>query len=434
MDPSLPPSEALSRHYGLKPVVLVDEYDSPITSLLGNTQVDKRARQGILNAFQGFYRTFKSLESSLHFLFITGITHFGQVNLLSALNNLHDISYELLYSDLCGFTEEEVQRNLGPHLQFLASRGNPTYAELQGWIHDEYKGYRFAADATAPQVYNPFTLLCSLNDGVRNPNATVSRETLPTHWATSGHPRFWIPLLAKGQLPERSHTLNAEELQWSASDFEHLDFNTLMFQTGYFTFHGGSPEDPLYLEHPNQEVRRAFVHDLYEVLYRGALPWSARGISLELNKCLLRRDLEGFGTICRPLLTSMPSIMMTTGKAFQVDVYMVISMLFTHRPAEGSELGIRSDMVAVLDDHVCVVEFKNNETVAEGMKQVIEKNYAETYKALNLPIQAWVLNYNSPATLKPREDPLKYSSHTLYVPTGSKPTAHTNPPIPSATG
>lgn len=423
VDPSVPPSawlevlvKALSNHYRMKPVVLVDEYDSPITSLLGNEQADEKARQSILSLLRGFYRTFKNLDPSLHFLFITGITHFGQANLLSVLNNLHDISYAPLYSDLCGFTEDEAQRSFEPHLQFLASRGNPTYAELQGWIQDEYKGYRFAADATAPQVYNPFTLLGSLNDWLLDPKATISRETLPTHWAASGNPRFLLPLLATGQLPERSKTLNVEELQQATNGLEHLDFNRLMFQTGYFTYRGGSQEDPLYLDHPNQEVRRTFLYDLYEVLYRGALPWSARSISLELYKCLLRGDLGGFVTICRPLLTSTPSIQMTTRKRFQVDVYMVISMLFTHFAAEGSELGIRSDLVAVLDDHVCIIEFKFNESIAEGMKQVLENNYIENHKGLNLPIQAWVLNYNPPAALKPREDPLTFSSQSLFVP------------------
>ena len=63
-----------------------------------------------------FYRVLKSEELSLHYVFITGIARFGHTNLFSALNNLVDISWDDRYATLCGFTWEEVERFLAPHL------------------------------------------------------------------------------------------------------------------------------------------------------------------------------------------------------------------------------------------------------------------------------------------------------------------------------
>ena len=103
----------LEWQFKANPVVLIDEYDAPLTHLLGRN-LDPEPFILVLREFFGLL---KHLENHLHFIFITGISRFAHVNLFSALNNLKDISWNPDYADLCGFTEGDLQGPLLPYLQ-----------------------------------------------------------------------------------------------------------------------------------------------------------------------------------------------------------------------------------------------------------------------------------------------------------------------------
>ncbi len=70
----------LGQHYGQPPVVLIGEYDAPITRLIGTDGTDIPAAP-ILGTLRDFYGVLKASEDSLRFVFITGISRFVQVNL-----------------------------------------------------------------------------------------------------------------------------------------------------------------------------------------------------------------------------------------------------------------------------------------------------------------------------------------------------------------
>ena len=131
----------LRRHYGVRPVVLVDEYDAPLVEFI-STDV---APAPVLRLLRSLYGVLKSSEADLYGVFVTGISRFSQVNLFSALNNLQDLSETDACGALCGFTEDEVawyfDRFLG-HIQELVPefRGRDVMAELNHF----YNGYRFS--------------------------------------------------------------------------------------------------------------------------------------------------------------------------------------------------------------------------------------------------------------------------------------------------
>ena len=104
---------SLYRHYELKPVVLIDEYDAPITRMIG-AEVEHKTQASILQGLQDFYVTLKAAGADLHFVFLTGISRFAKVSLFSAFNNLRDISWSPTYATLCGFTERELHVHLAP--------------------------------------------------------------------------------------------------------------------------------------------------------------------------------------------------------------------------------------------------------------------------------------------------------------------------------
>ena len=65
---------------GLRAVVLVDEYDKPILDVL---DYDKDLEEEHRNILKGFYSTFKGADEYLQFVFLTGVTKFSQVSVVS---------------------------------------------------------------------------------------------------------------------------------------------------------------------------------------------------------------------------------------------------------------------------------------------------------------------------------------------------------------
>ena len=69
-------------------VLLIDEYDSPLTACLQNPKLFKSVRTRL----SSFYAMVKANDACLRFVFMTGIAKFNQTGIFSELNNFTDIS------------------------------------------------------------------------------------------------------------------------------------------------------------------------------------------------------------------------------------------------------------------------------------------------------------------------------------------------------
>ncbi|MDR2140324.1 MAG: AAA family ATPase, partial [Deltaproteobacteria bacterium] len=76
--------------YGLKPAILIDEYDAPIIRHLNQPEKADQIRK----VFQEFYSALKNAEKDRGFTFITGVTKFTKASIFSALNNLVDLTLD----------------------------------------------------------------------------------------------------------------------------------------------------------------------------------------------------------------------------------------------------------------------------------------------------------------------------------------------------
>lgn len=81
-------------------VLLIDEYDAPLTASLHDGELFEAVR----SIMSEFYLTLKSVSGSLRFLFVTGITKFSSTSVFSAFNSLRDISLEPKFGTLLGYT------------------------------------------------------------------------------------------------------------------------------------------------------------------------------------------------------------------------------------------------------------------------------------------------------------------------------------------
>lgn len=75
------------------------------------------------------------------------------MNLFSALNNLTDISWDPEYSDLCGFTEADMQDYLLPYLEAGAGNLGKSVEQVTRELRDHYNGYCFGHPGFTDNVY-----------------------------------------------------------------------------------------------------------------------------------------------------------------------------------------------------------------------------------------------------------------------------------------
>lgn len=140
-------SLALHKHYGIAPIIIIDEYDIPIQQGYMQGFYDK-VILFMRNLFSGGLKDNKHLSYG----FLTGILRVAKESIFSGLNNLVINSVlDNKYSEYFGFTASEVQ-------QMAAYYGvTDKYAELCAW----YDGYRFGRT----EIFNPWSVINYFNNG-----------------------------------------------------------------------------------------------------------------------------------------------------------------------------------------------------------------------------------------------------------------------------
>ncbi|WP_020586659.1 AAA family ATPase [Desulfobacter curvatus] len=219
-----------SEKYGLRAVILIDEYDKPILDNIITPKIAEEMREGLKN----FYSVIKGQDANLRFVFLTGVSKFSKVSLFSGLNNLTDITLDAEYSAICGYTELEMVSVFSERLE------NKSLEDIRKW----YNGYAWLGE----KVYNPFSILHYLRAGkFRN------------YWFETGTPTFLINLLKKNQyyIPDIEN-IEASETLIGAFDIDFITPENLLFQAGYLTIvHDRRVAGKIFykLQYPNMEVK-----------------------------------------------------------------------------------------------------------------------------------------------------------------------------------
>ena len=140
-------SRMLFKHYGKAPIIIIDEYDTPIQEGYAEDFYDAIIRF-MRNFFSGAYKDNKNLSYG----FLTGILRIAQESIFSGLNNLTVNSVmDEDYDRFFGFTYPEVH-------QMMKYYGvSDKDEELKDW----YNGYRFGNT----EIYNPWSVINYISKG-----------------------------------------------------------------------------------------------------------------------------------------------------------------------------------------------------------------------------------------------------------------------------
>ncbi|MGM9539105.1 AAA family ATPase [Anaerovibrio sp.] len=142
-------SNMLYRHYGIKPIVLIDEYDAPVQYAWENGFYDE-----MISFMRQFYSEALKGNEALEFAVLTGVLRIAKESIFSGLNNLRICSVtSKSFNTAFGFTEEEVSG------MTVALRHEDKMPELKEW----YNGYNFAG----ADIYNPWSVIQYFQEGCR---------------------------------------------------------------------------------------------------------------------------------------------------------------------------------------------------------------------------------------------------------------------------
>lgn len=140
-------SKMLSAHYGKAPIIIIDEYDTPIQE-----GYSKDFYEEIIGFMRNFFSGAFKDNKNLSYGFLTGILRIAQESIFSGLNNLMVNSVmDEAYDSFFGFTSEEVREMLNYY----------GVSEKEGELKDWYDGYSFGSE----EIYNPWSVINYISKG-----------------------------------------------------------------------------------------------------------------------------------------------------------------------------------------------------------------------------------------------------------------------------
>ena len=369
--------ESLHRQARRPVAVLVDEYDKPILDALGMPEV-ARANRDFL---RGLYSTIKDCDAHVRFTFLTGVSKFSKVSLFSGLNNLKDITLDLRYSTICGYTDGDLDTIFAPELPGLDRD------EIREW----YNGYSWRGEE---KVYNPFDILLLFD----------TRE-IDAYWFETGTPAFLIEtLVARGVSALALDGMVSSAGLLGSFDVDAIAPEALLFQTGYLTVRatesrGGRTR--YRLGYPNREVFQSLNESLLAHLARD--PQRERNGD-RLYDLLAAGDIPALRDLFHAFFAGIPYEWYTNNDIARFEGYYAsvfyayfASVLGTGITVEDSVSRGRADVAVRFGGRVYLFEFKVVEQAGPGaaLAQLKAKAYADKYRGSGEPIHLVGVEFSS---------------------------------------
>ena len=245
-------SQLLSKHYGSKVILLIDEYDVPL---------DKAFQMGyyqeMVSLIRNLFGNALKTNEHLHFAVLTGCLRISKESIFTGLNNLNVMTItDSYFNEVFGFTDGEVEKLLADYGLEDASK------RMREW----YDGYQFGGTS----IYCPW-------DVIKYTQALLKdRDAEPeNYWAnTSGNAmvRRFIGKADRQTRNEIERLIAGEEIikpinqELTYSDLDDSIDNlwSVLFTTGYLTQRGRKTLGQWRLAIPNQEIRALFVKQIQE--------------------------------------------------------------------------------------------------------------------------------------------------------------------------
>ena len=366
-------------------VILIDEYDYQLTSNINNDELYKQFQQKIKRIYANIKDKF-----AIKFLGITGVTRLKDVSIFSVGSDIRDITNSSAYSQMIGFTRDEIKKFYIDYLKLAASYENNCSVDdvtdtqiesLLDRLAQNYDGYCFDEDYEK-KVFCTWSVNTFLQSVVDKKKVQFGE-----YWYDNGG----LPSILANYL--QTHKLNAldyidkdKTINIKVNDFKNptsltsINQNVLMCQTGYLTL-----RSPVYskgfmtLGIPNSEVYNA----LFSLM---ALNIFDDTKLLSVNEQILTQSKDAgeilglFNTVLNTV--SYDNYPISSEAVVQQLLYMYLKGICNSVTAEQHSSKGRADLVIESDNRRIVFEFKyaENETEAkaklsEAVEQIKTRDY-----------------------------------------------------------
>ena len=381
----------LHKHYGIKPILLIDEYDVPIAKAARNNYYKEMI--DIISPFLGnALKTNQDLDRAV----LTGCLRAAKESIFTGLNNFlvcsvidrddDDISKGI------GFTEEEAEAVL-------------TYYGLEAWqetAQKNYDGYYFGDI----HMFCPWDVMHFCYKNHKKAGRNNNEITAGNYWInTSGNDIIeeFMGFIGPEDIKKMQSLMDGESIEAEVretlcyGDLKNHDINdfwTLLLYTGYLTFNPQyrSPEKGKYrLYIPNEEIKECFKSKILNFYKNNTV---IKNRTDELIKGLFTGDAELVETSLCGLLAKYVSIRDFSTRAPKENYYQGFmngllinggSLIENHQSNMESGDGY-ADMIllskdktdiAVLELKIAAGELDDRVSIAEkAVEQIIDKKYA----------------------------------------------------------
>ena len=367
---------------GKKVVILVDEYDKPIIKHLDNISLANQNR----DILSSFYQVLKGSDRYLRFVFLTGVSKFSKTSIFSELNNLDDLTIDASFSNICGYTQEELENCFQHYIEEFSQDNNISKESLLEIIKTWYDGYSWDGSTS---LYNPYSILL-----------LFKKKEFNNYWFDSGSPTFLVDIIMSN--PHNIHTFLKPETKIVGSfpsfDFEKIDLNTILLQSGYLTIKDkkaviGKLSEYL-LDIPNKEVHDSFYSYLLSYFSNGSAE-SIQPMTEDMLNYIISGDENSLTKSFEILLNNIPSVLHAKIEDINEAYYHLLfsswlQILGFDVSNEDRNLGGDADSILQIDDVVVIVEYKYSTKLSldimlkDGINQIKKKGYYKSYQNKNL--------------------------------------------------
>ena len=371
-------------------VILIDEYDYQLTSNINNDELYKQFQQKIKRIYANIKDKF-----AIKFLGITGVTRLKDVAIFSVGSDIRDITNSSAYSQMIGFTRDEIKKFYIDYLKLAASYENNCSVDdvtdtqiesLLDRLAQNYDGYCFDEDYEK-KVFSTWSVNTFLQSVVDKKKVQFGE-----YWYDNGGlPSILVNYLKTHELNAFEYLNKEKSVTIPVNDFLNptslttINQNVLMCQTGYLTLRSALTSGDLTVDLgiPNGEIYKALNRLLAINFYKEGIYALAKGVRDLLDAGDIEDIIDRFNSVINSV--SYDHFPINSEAAVQNYLYLFLIGAGIETTTESHSSKGRADLIIETKNRRLVFELKyaQNETEAktkltDAVEQIKARDYGNT--------------------------------------------------------
>ena len=371
-------------------VILIDEYDCQMTANINNETLYKQFQEKI----KSFYANIKD-KFAIKFLGITGVTRLKDVAIFSVGSDINDITNDSAYSQMIGFTRDEIKKYYIDYLKLAASYennctvDNVTEAQIESLLDrlaKNYDGYCFD-EFYKKKVFSTWSVNKFFKSVVSNKLVYFGE-----YWYDNGGlPSILVNYLKTHELNSFDYLNKENPITIPVNDFLNptslttINQNVLMCQTGYLTLRSALTSGDLTVDLgiPNGEIYKALNRLLAINFYKEGIYTLAKGVRDLLDAGDIEDIIDRFNSVINSV--SYDHFPINSEAAVQNYLYLFLIGAGIETTTESHSSKGRADLIIETKNRRLVFELKyaQNETEAktkltDAVEQIKSRDYGYT--------------------------------------------------------